>query len=65
MPERFIETNAAGPFFVELAFSAPHLPEHPNPKFQGGSKQGAYGDVVRELDSLVAAYKIFQHAATS
>jgi len=51
--ERFIEANAARPFFVELAFSAPHLPEHPEPPFQGTSRQGPYGDVVRELDALV------------
>jgi len=51
--ERFIEAHRERPFFVELAFSAPHLPEHPEPPFQGTSKQGPYGDVVRELDALV------------
>ena len=51
--ERFIEQHRDRPFFVELAFSAPHLPEHPNAAFKGRSKQGAYGDVVQELDALV------------
>lgn len=51
--EAFIEKHKAGPFFVELAFSAPHLPSHPNAGFTGISKQGSYGDVVRELDFLV------------
>jgi arylsulfatase A len=51
--EAFIEANRDRPFFCELAFSAPHLPEYPHPPFQGSSGAGPYGDVVRELDSLV------------
>jgi arylsulfatase A-like enzyme len=51
--ERFIEDNRDRPFFLELALSAPHLPEHPRPPFQGGSGAGAYGDVVEEIDSIV------------
>jgi arylsulfatase A-like enzyme len=51
--EAFIEANRGRPFFAELAFSAPHLPSHPNAAFKGLSKQGSYGDVVRELDALV------------
>lgn len=50
--ERFIQNNKDKPFFCEIAFSAPHLPSHPNPDFKGISQQGAYGDVVRELDAL-------------
>jgi len=53
--ESFITQAKDKPFFVELAFSAPHLPEHPSAKFAGTSKQGPYGDVVRELDLLVGA----------
>jgi arylsulfatase A len=49
----FIDQAKDRPFFVELAFSAPHLPEYPEARFKGSSKQGAYGDVVRELDALV------------
>lgn len=51
--ERFIEDNRDRPFFLELALSAPHLPEHPRPPFEGGSKAGAYGDVVQEIDSIM------------
>jgi arylsulfatase A len=51
--ERFIEENQARPFFVELALSAPHLPEYPHPPFAGTTPAGAYGDVVAEIDSIV------------
>lgn len=51
--ERFIEANAARPFFVELALSAPHLPEYPNAAFRGRGPIGAYGDVVEEIDAIV------------
>ena len=51
--ERFIEANRDRPFFVELALSAPHLPEHPHPPFEGKSFAGPYGAVVLEIDSIV------------
>ena len=51
--ERFIEDNRARPFFVELALSAPHLPEYPHAPFAGTTVAGAYGDVVAEIDSIV------------
>ncbi len=51
--ERFIEAHKDRPFFVELALSAPHLPEHPHPGFDVGSVAGPYGAVVREIDSIV------------
>jgi arylsulfatase A len=51
--EHFIEQNRDRPFFVELALSAPHLPEHPHPPFAGTTAAGPYGDVVVEIDSLV------------
>lgn len=51
--ERFIESNRDRPFFVELALSAPHLPEYPSAKFKGTSKAGPYGDCVREIDAIV------------
>ena len=51
--ETFIEANRDRPFFVELALSAPHLPEHPFGEFKGTSDAGPYGDVVREIDSIV------------
>jgi arylsulfatase A len=54
--EKFVEENRDRPFFCELALSAPHLPEYPHPPFQGTSGAGPYGDVVREIDSLVARF---------
>ena len=51
--ESFIESHRAEPFFVELALSAPHLPEYPHGEFKGSSRAGPYGDVVREIDSIV------------
>jgi arylsulfatase A len=51
--ERFIEENRDRPFFVELALSSPHLPEYPPDEFRGTTEFGPYGDVVREIDSIV------------
>jgi arylsulfatase A len=51
--EHFIEQNRDRPFFVELALSAPHLPEYPHSPFAGTTAAGPYGDVVVEIDSLV------------
>ena len=51
--ERFIEANKDRPFFVELALSAPHLPEHPHAPFDSSGTAGPYGAVVQEIDSIV------------
>jgi arylsulfatase A len=51
--ERFIEDNRDRPFFVELALSAPHLPEHPHAPFDSKTTAGPYGAVVSEIDSIV------------
>jgi arylsulfatase A len=51
--EAFIEQHRDRPFFVELALSAPHLPEYPHPPFSGSTQAGPYGDVVLEIDSIV------------
>lgn len=51
--EKFVHENAAKPFFLMLALSAPHLPNDPNPAFHNHSGAGAYGDVVEEIDSIV------------
>lgn len=59
--ERFITEQAARPFFVELALSAPHLPEYPHPPFAGRSPAGAYGDVVMEIDAIVG--RLLAHLA--
>lgn len=51
--ERFIDTHKDRPFFVELALSAPHLPEHPGAAYDQGTAAGAYGAVVAEIDAIV------------
>lgn len=51
--ERFIEEHRDRPFFLELALSAPHLPNYPHAPYAGQSDAGAYGDVVQEIDAIV------------
>jgi arylsulfatase A len=51
--ERFIEEQRDRPFFLDLALSAPHLPNYPDASHAGHSNAGAYGDVVEEIDSIV------------
>ena len=51
--ERFIEDNRDRPFFLELALSAPHLPNYPHAPYAGQSDAGAFGDVVEEIDAIV------------
>ncbi len=51
--ERFIEAHHDRPFFVELALSAPHLPEHPAPGYDIHGPAGAYGAVVAQIDAIV------------
>ncbi|KRA60376.1 arylsulfatase [Caulobacter sp. Root655] len=49
----FMRASAGQPFFAYVPFTAPHLPHYPNPKHQGVSEGGAYGDVVEDLDANV------------
>jgi arylsulfatase A-like enzyme len=49
----FIARNNEVPFFLYLAFSAPHNPIAPSPEFQGTSQAGSYGDYVQQLDAQV------------
>ena len=51
--ESFIMANAHRPFFVELALSAPHLPNYPNAKHRDAKMQSAYGEVVEEIDVIM------------
>ena len=50
---QFIEANAARPFFLTLALTAPHIPLRPGAAHAGHSVAGAYGDVVEEVDAGV------------
>jgi arylsulfatase A-like enzyme len=47
---RFIQQNAARPFFLYLAHTMPHMPLFTAPAFAGKSPRGRYGDVIEELD---------------
>ena len=46
----FIQKNRKKPFFLYLAHPLPHVPLFVSEKFKGKSEQGAYGDVMMELD---------------
>ena len=48
---KFIEEHKAGPFFVYLPHSMPHVPLHASDAFRGKSKRGLYGDVIEEVDA--------------
>ena len=50
---RFIERNKDRPFFLYLAHSMPHVPLAASSRFAGTSEQGAYGDVIQEIDDSV------------
>lgn len=47
---RFIRENRDRPFFLYLPHTAVHRPLHPGKRFQGRSKNGAFGDWVEEVD---------------
>lgn len=47
----FIDRNHNRPFFLYLPLNAPHFPAQAHPDWKGKSKNGAYGDVVEEMDS--------------
>ena len=46
----FINQNKNIPFFLYLAYTAPHAPLVAHPDFAGKSLDGTYGDVVEEMD---------------
>lgn len=46
----FIQQNARQPFFLYLAYTAPHIPLAASSEWSGRSAAGLYGDVVEELD---------------
>lgn len=41
------------PFFLYVAFVAPHVPISPSPRFRGTSQAGQYGDFLQQLDVSV------------
>lgn len=46
-------TQSKTPFFLYLAFVAPHNPIAPSPEFRGTSRAQSYGDYVQQLDASV------------
>lgn len=46
----FIRKNQKTPFFLYLAYTEPHVPRIPNPRFIGKSTMGPRGDVIAEMD---------------
>ncbi len=46
----FIEKNKGRSFFLYVPHSMPHVPLGVSDKFRGKSAQGAYGDVIMEID---------------
>jgi arylsulfatase A-like enzyme len=46
----FIRRQREHPFFLYLAHTMPHIPQHASPAFAGKSKDGVYGDAIEELD---------------
>ncbi|MEQ1506518.1 MAG: sulfatase, partial [Myxococcota bacterium] len=49
----FVARNADRPFFLYLAYSAPHEPLAVLPSFRGASARGRYGDAIAEVDHHV------------
>lgn len=49
----FVERSSGAPFFLYLAYSAPHEPWAVLPQFQGSSARGRYGDEIVEVDHHV------------
>lgn len=47
---KFIEDHQAGPFFVYVPHSMPHVPLFVSDKSKGKSGNGLYGDVISEID---------------
>jgi arylsulfatase len=47
---KFVADSKGKPFFLYLAHSFPHVPLFVGDKFKNSSKQGAYGDVIQEID---------------
>lgn len=46
----FIKRNKENPFFIYMPYPLPHVPLVVSKEFDGKTKQGAYADVIAELD---------------
>jgi hypothetical protein len=45
------KSQAGTPFFLEMAYYQPHVPQNPAPRFANTTLRGPYGDVVAEMDA--------------
>jgi arylsulfatase A-like enzyme len=52
----FVSSNKDRPFFLYLAYTAPHVPLAVRPESAGRSPRGLYGDVVADLDDHVGRF---------
>ncbi len=50
---KFITANKDNSFFLYLPYTAPHFPAESHPDWKGKSSNGAFGDVVEELDARI------------
>ncbi len=50
---QWLARESDAPFFLYLAFLAPHVPIAPAKEFQGTSQAGRYGDFIQQLDACV------------
>jgi arylsulfatase A-like enzyme len=49
----FIEAHKDRPFYLHLAFVAPHVPIASEPQYKGRSGTGPYGDMIVQMDDCV------------
>ncbi|HAN99170.1 MAG TPA: arylsulfatase [Planctomycetaceae bacterium] len=49
----FIDRQRDRPFLLMVEYAMPHVPLFPGRAFVGSSEQGAYGDVIQEIDASV------------
>ena len=62
----FIEAHHDQPFFLYFAHTMPHAPLYTAEAFLGSSEQGAYGDVIQEIDwSVGQVMDALDHAGVS
>jgi len=50
---KFIDANREKPFFLYIPLTAPHFPAEAHPDWKGKSRNGAFGDVVEEMDARI------------
>ena len=61
--ERTAKAGDGKPFFLYLAHTMPHVPLFVGEEFRGKSAAGVYGDVVTEIDTLIASIDILPTVA--